>query len=178
MLQRLQIENYALIDRLDLEFHAGLNLLSGETGSGKSIVVDAVELLLGSKASTDVVRSGADRAKIVGVFSAPATSRIKSAAADVRELFESSGLDYLEGEELVVQREVLAGGKSRSFLNHQPVTVALCREISAFLAEVHGQNEQQELFSPAAQLQMLDRFGRLEELTENVRERYKAWKNL
>src|SRR5438067_2463837 len=93
MLQRLQIENYTLIDRLDLEFHPGLNVLTGETGSGKSIVVDAVELLLGDKAFQEVIRSGSERAKIVGVFSLPCKSQ-GAASNRIKDLFESSGIDF------------------------------------------------------------------------------------
>ena len=145
MLQHLHIENYALIDSLDLEFRPGFNLLTGETGSGKSIVVDALCLLLGEKASSEVIRSGADRARITGVFSSATPSSRSEACRWPRLLaaLAESGVEAPEDEDLVVQRDILPGGKSRVFINHQPATVGLAKTIAPFLAEVHGQNEQQ-----------------------------------
>lgn len=182
MLQQLHIENYALIDSLDLEFRPGFNLLTGETGSGKSIVVDALGLLLGEKAPAiaGVIRSGAERARITGVFS-PAGSLSRNEASRWPRLLAAlaeSGLEAPEGEDLVLQRDILAGGKSRVFINHQPATVGLAKTIAPFLAEVHGQNEQQELFSPSAQLQRLDRFGGLGASAAQARERFECWKKL
>jgi len=194
MLHHLHIENYALIDVLDLEFRPGFNLLSGETGSGKSIVVDALELLLGEKASSEVIRSGAERARITGVFAPPALPSLgegrsappsgDKSGADVErwsrfmEILTESGIEASDGDDLVLQRDILAGGKSRVFINHQPATVGLARMIAPYLAEVHGQNEQQELFSPSAQLQRLDRFGSLLALAAQARERFGRWKEL
>ena len=179
MLQHLHIENYALIDSLDIEFRSGLNLLSGETGSGKSIVVDAVGLLLGDKASSESIRSGAERARITGVFSAAPSSHSDDGRWErLLAFLAESGMEAPEGEDVVLQRDILPGGKSRVFLNHQPATVGLCKSMASYLAEVHGQNEQQELFSPSAQLQMLDRFGSLVELAAPVRERFEVWKSL
>ena len=177
MLQHLHIENYTLIDSVDLEFRPGLNLLTGETGSGKSIVVEALGLLLGEKASTDFIRSGAERARITGVF---ASSDRGGAGRWSRLLavLSESGFEIPEDEDLVVQRDILAGGKSRVFVNHQPATVGLARSIAPYLAEVHGQNEQQELFSPAVQLEALDRFGGLGATAAEARERFGRWKQL
>ncbi|HLD77723.1 MAG TPA: AAA family ATPase, partial [archaeon] len=202
MLQHLHIENYALIDSLDLEFRPGFNLLTGETGSGKSIVVDALELLLGEKASSEVIRSVADRARITGVFSPPALRSLGpppggsgpqggvggSAAPSSRSepgrwplllaALAESGIEVPEGEDLVLQRDILPGGRSRAFINNQPATVGLAKTIAPFLAEVHWQNEQQELFSPGAQLQTLDRFGGLGAPAAQARERFERWKEL
>ena len=124
MLRHLHIENYALIDRLDLEFRAGFNVLTGETGSGKSIVVDAVVLLLGGKASGELIRSGAERAQITGVFSA-ASPAASSRWTRLRKLLAESGIALDESEDLIVQREISAAGKARVFVNHQPATAAL-----------------------------------------------------
>ena len=174
MLRHLHIEHYALIDRLELELHPGLNLLTGETGSGKSIVVDAVDLLLGEKASPDLVRSGAERARIVGIF-APESATATGASANGRKqskpkgastpawpriltLLEESGIEAAE-DELIVQRDILAAGRSRIFVNSQPATAGLLRSLAPLLAEVHGQNEQQSLFEPATQRDVLDRFA-------------------
>jgi len=178
MLRQLHIENYTLIDSLDLEFHPGFNLLTGETGSGKSIVVDAVELLLGGRASPEVIRSGCERAQIAGVFSAPVAKAASALWNRMRALLDESGITLDAGEDLILQREILAGGKSRAFVNHCPATAGLLKNLAPFLAEVHGQNEQQELFSPAAQLEMLDRFGGLTPKAVVVREQFVTWKGL
>src|SRR5512133_822251 len=108
MLLELVVENYAVVERLRVHFHPGLNLLTGETGSGKSIVVDALGLLLGGRASADMVRSGMSRARIAGIFDV-------RDCAGVKRLLEPAGLELEEGE-LLIEREILAGGKSRAFL--------------------------------------------------------------
>jgi len=142
MLQSLHIENYALIAKLSIEFGPGLNLLTGETGSGKSIVVDALGLLLGDKGSADLIRAGAERAVVSGVFS-------------VRRNLEDLGFAG-NGDDVVIRRELNASGKTRVFVNDRPATVGSLRSLAPWLAEIHGQNEQQELFSAATQLEMLD----------------------
>jgi len=166
MLQSLHIENYALIARLSLEFGPGLNLLTGETGSGKSIVVDALGLLLGGKGSPDLIRGGADRALITGSFSLRRNRALT-------ELAEEMGFE-LAGEETLVKRELQSSGKTRAFLNDSPVTVAALRGLAPWLSEIHGQNEQTELFAPSLQLAMLDRFAEAD--TTAVFQGYAAWK--
>ena len=180
MLRHLHIENYTIIESLDLEFRPGLNVLTGETGSGKSIVVDAVELLLGGKASTDLIRSGSERGQIAGVFSAgPSSAKAPTAQwKRLRALLDDSGIELEDGEELIVQRDITAGGKSRVFVNHLPATAGLLKTLAPYLAEVHGQNEQQELFSPAVQLDLLDRFGGLSPLASPVRDHFAGWRAL
>src|ERR1035438_3126145 len=117
MLLELVVENYAVVERLRVRFHAGLNLLTGETGSGKSIVVDALGLLLGSRASADMIRTGEPRARVAGIFDV-------RDQAGVRTLLEPAGLDVEDGE-LLVEREILAGGKSRAFVGSRPVSASL-----------------------------------------------------
>lgn len=166
MLQSLHIENYALIARLSLEFGPGLNLLTGETGSGKSIVVDALGLLLGGKGSPDLIRGGADRAVITGSFN---LRRSRALAELAREMgFE------LEGEETLVKRELQSSGKTRAFLNDGPVTMTGLRALAPWLSEIHGQNEQTELFAASVQLAMLDRFAEAD--TAAVSQAFAAWK--
>ncbi len=166
MLQSLHIENYALIARLSLEFGPGLNLLTGETGSGKSIVVDALGLLLGAKGSPDLIRGGADRAVITGGFSLRRSRALADLAVEMG--FE------LGGDETLIRRELQSSGKTRAFLNDSPVTVAALRALAPWLSEIHGQNEQTELFAPAVQLAMLDRFAEADPAP--VSEAYTAWK--
>src|SRR5881409_2776008 len=141
MLVELMVENYAVIERLRIRFHDGLNLLTGETGSGKSIVVDALGLLFGGRASADMIGSGHERSRVSGIFSA----------------CDLAGLDVAaEDGELLIEREILASGKSRAFIGSRPAAVSLLREIAPLLGDIHGQHEQQLLFSGDAQLRMLD----------------------
>src|SRR5580658_1802096 len=170
MLVELVVENYAVVERVRVRFHAGLNLLTGETGSGKSIVVDALGLVLGGRASADMVRSEAERARVAAIFEAPKDSRLLN-------LLEQAGVPVEDGE-LLIEREVLAEGKSRAFLGNRPVTMALLREIAPFLADIHGQHEQQQLFSSVAQLQSLDDFAGLDRQRGEVGGLYRQWKSL
>jgi len=170
VLLEIVVENYAVVERVRVKFHAGLNLLTGETGSGKSIVVDALGLVLGGRASADMVRSDAERARVAAIFEAP-----KDAA--LLELLDQAGAEVEEGE-LLIEREVLSGGKSRAFLGNRPVTMALLRDIAPFLGDIHGQHEQQQLFSAAAQLESLDDFAGLESQRAAVGSLFRQWKGL
>src|SRR5690349_21186921 len=170
MLVELTVENYAVVDRLRVRFHAGLNLLTGETGSGKSIVVDALGLLLGGRASADTVRSETERARVSGIFEAP-----KDPAC--RKLLDDAGVAVEDGE-LLIEREVLAGGKSRAFLGSRPVTLALLRDIAPYLGDIHGQHEQQQLFSADAQLRLLDEFAGVEDLRDQVGAMFREWRRI
>ena len=160
MLLELVVENYAVVERLRVHFHAGLNLLTGETGSGKSIVVDALGLLLGGRASADMVRTGEARARVAGIFD------VKDHAG-VRRLLEPAGLEIEDGE-LLVEREILASGKSRAFVGSRPVAASLLKDLAPHLADIHGQHDQQLLFSADAQREMLDAFAGNRELLDRV----------
>src|SRR5580692_11536972 len=168
MLLELAIENYAVIESIRVRFHRGLNLLSGETGSGKSIVVDALALLLGGRASAETVRAGAERARIAGIFEIAATRPLTA-------ILENAGIQ-LEDHELLIEREILANGKSRAFVGNRPATAALLRDLAPFLGDIHGQHDQQQLFSPAVQRDMLDAFAGAEELAREVAARYRHWR--
>lgn len=148
MLVELSVENYAVIEKLRVRFHRGLNLLSGETGSGKSIVVDALGLLLGARTSAEMIRSGAERARVSGIFELEGHPK----------LLEEAGID-MDDHEILVEREILANGKSRAFVGNRPVTAALLRDLAPCLGDIHGQHDQQQLFSAAAQREMLDTFA-------------------
>ncbi len=164
------VENYAVVERVRVRFHPGLNLLTGETGSGKSLVVDALGLLLGGRASADMVRSDTERARISGIFELP-----KGDAS--RKLLEEAGLE-IEDEEVLIEREIQAGGKSRCFLGSRPVTAALLRELAPWLGDIHGQHEQQQLFSSAAQRDLLDEFAGAEDLRARVADLFRQWEQL
>ena len=154
MLVELRLENYAVIDNAAVELASGLNLLTGETGAGKSILIDALALLLGEKASTEVIRTGADRAVISAVFECDADPEISIAS-----VLERNGLDESEDGSLIVRREISAGGKGRVFVNNQPATVAVLRQLAPHLAIIHAQNESMLSFDPPARLKLLDGFA-------------------
>ncbi|HYD83467.1 MAG TPA: DNA repair protein RecN, partial [Opitutus sp.] len=154
------------MEKLRVRFHAGLNVLTGETGSGKSIVVDALGLLFGGRASNEMLRSGADRARISGIFEAP--------KAAIRTLSDA-GIETEDGE-VLIEREILAGGKSRAFIANRPVTAALLRELSPHFGDIHGQHDQQQLFSPDAQLDIVDSYGKAAPLLERVAGVYREWR--
>ncbi len=171
MLLELRVENYAVIDSLTVEFAPGLNLLTGETGAGKSILIDAMSLLLGDKASTEMIRHGADKAMVSGVFEAdePALKRI----------LEDNGIEP-EGNHIIVKREIAGGGKGRVFVNNQPATVGLLRQLAPALASVHAQNETILAFDAAARLELLDSFCSQHKAAgannlQALAEKYAAW---
>jgi len=170
VLVELLVENYAVVEQVRVRFHPGLNLLTGETGSGKSIVVDALGLVLGARASGEMVRAETDRARVSAIFEVP---RDKACLA----LLDQAGVAAEDGE-LLIEREVLAGGKSRAFVGSRPVTAALLREIAPFLGDIHGQHEQQQLFSGEAQLLLLDEFAGLDERRELAGVLFREWKRV
>ena len=168
MLVELRLENYAVIDNLAVDFAPGLNLLTGETGAGKSILIDALTLLLGEKASTDVIRSGAERAVVSGVF------EIESAGAQLAtQILEDNGLDS-EGDSVILRREIAAGGKGRVFVNNQPATVAVLKQLGPYLSTVHAQNETLAAFDGPARLALLDAFAGSQ--LAGVQETFRTWK--
>ena len=168
MLVELVVENYAVIERVRVRFHDGLNLLTGETGSGKSMVVDALGLLFGGRASPEMIRTGEERARISGIFELPDDARL-------RALLEQAGIEF-EDHELIVEREILAGGKSRAFAGSRPVTATLLRDLAPLLGDIHGQHDQQRLYDAGAQLEMLDAFARHPELLAEVADLYRRWR--
>ena len=167
MLQELDIESYAVVDRLRVEFHSGLNLLTGETGSGKSIVVDSLELLFGARASADVVRAGASKARVCGRFECP-----PDVAA---QLLSEDGDDDSQDDELILERHVLASGKSRAYINGSPATLAQLRQLAVHIGDIHGQHEQQTLLSPTAQLRMVDAYAGLGDQASDLRAAHQRW---
>src|ERR1700723_159106 len=164
MLLELRAENYAVIDRAVAMFGLGLNLLTGETGAGKSILIDALALLLGGKASTDVVRHGEEKAVVSCVF------ELTPGAAAVLEV---NGIDS-ESDHILLRREIVTSGKGRVFINNQPATVNVLRQLAPELALVHSQGETLGSFDQAQQRSLLDRFGEVN--TEAVAEAFARWR--
>jgi DNA repair protein RecN (Recombination protein N) len=149
MLVELRAENYAVIDHAIASFGAGLNLLTGETGAGKSILVDALALLLGGKGSGELVRHGADKAALSCVF---------ESTPGAEAILEANGIDA-EGAEIILRREILSTGKGRVFVNNQPATVHVLKQLAPELALVHAQTESLSSFDQAQQRLLLDRFA-------------------
>jgi DNA repair protein RecN (Recombination protein N) len=169
VLAELRLENYAVIDNLVVGFGQGLNLLTGETGAGKSILIDALALLLGDKASSDVIRTGAERAVVSAVF------EVESAAEkSLAKILEANGLDESEDGSVILRREIAAGGKGRAFVNNQPATVAVLRLLAPHLATIHAQNESILNFDGPARLELLDAFAGSQ--LEPVETAFAAWK--
>jgi len=153
VLVELRLENYAVIDNLAVEFAAGLNLLTGETGAGKSILIDALALLLGDKASSDIIRAGSDKAVISAVFEVEGGAGERAA-----EALEANGLDSND-DAIILRREIAAGGKGRVFVNNQPATVAVLRQLAPHLATIHAQNESILAFDGPTRLALLDAYA-------------------
>ncbi|MGA9543117.1 MAG: DNA repair protein RecN [Candidatus Sulfotelmatobacter sp.] len=171
MLVELRLENYAVIDNAAVEFASGLNLLTGETGAGKSILIDALALLLGEKASSEVIRTGAERALVSAVFTC------EGRAGDaIEKVLERNGLDESDDGSLIVRREIAAGGKGRVFVNNQPATVAVLRQLAPHLATIHAQNESILSFDAPARLALLDAFAGSQH--EQVAAAFETWKGI
>jgi DNA repair protein RecN (Recombination protein N) len=166
MLLELRAENYAVIDHAIAVFGPGLNLLTGETGAGKSILVDALALLMGDKASSDVVRHGAERAVVACVF---------ESTPGAENTLESNGIDA-EGSEIILRREIQAGGKGRVYVNNQPATVNVLRQLAPELALVHAQSETMGSFDQAQQRILLDRSAGIS--SERVAAAFQEWSEI
>ena len=167
MLTHLQIRDFAIIDLIELEVRAGLTVLTGETGAGKSIVVDALALLGGGKGGAEVVRAGAERAELSATFD------IGDSPPALRELLAEQSVEAQD--ELTVRRVIATDGRSRGYLNGVSVPLTLLRDVGALIVEIHGQHEFQSLTRSGAQRELLDDFGKNTELADSVREAHKIW---
>ncbi|HEU4369167.1 MAG TPA: DNA repair protein RecN [Methylomirabilota bacterium] len=159
MLRELRLRNFAVVESVTVPFAPGLNVLSGETGAGKSILIDALVLVRGARAQADVIRADAETATVEAVF---------EAAGGARAALEEAGLTADDNGEIVVRRELARSGRHRAFVNDSPVTVTLLERLGDTLVEVHGQHEHQRLLEPARQLELLDRFADTEETCARV----------
>ncbi len=151
MLTALSIKNFAIIEQLDVQFHEGLTVLTGETGAGKSIIIDAVQLLAGGRSSTHFIRYGSDKAELEGLF------HIEEKTAAFSELLDALGIEV--EDEIVLRRELNRNGKTTSRINGKLVTIAILREVASFLVDIHGQHENQELMQEKYHIQLLDHFA-------------------
>ena len=150
MLLEISIKNFAIIQSISLNFEEGMTVLTGETGAGKSIIIDAMNMMLGARATTDVIRHGAPKAEIEGLFSLE-NSRV------LQEIFDEQGLEM--SDEIIIRREILQNGRSISRVNGQMVNLSVLKAIGQQLVDIHGQHDQEELMRPHRHIQMLDEFG-------------------
>ena len=170
MLVELRLENYAVIDNLVVEFAAGLNLLTGETGAGKSILIDALALLLGDKASPDLIRAGSEKAVLSAVFEVEGP-----AEKAISKISEINGIDLADGS-IILRREISTVGKGRVYINNQPATVAVLRQLAPHLATIHAQNESILSFDATARRGLLDTFAGTQ--IDATSEAFRNWKNV
>ncbi|MCZ7615600.1 MAG: AAA family ATPase [Ignavibacteriaceae bacterium] len=160
MLKSLEVKDYALIEHISVEFGNGLNIITGETGAGKSILIDAMSLLLGERASTEVIRKGAQKSFVEGIFEVKANKKVKS-------LLEENEIEF--ADELIVRREISFKGSNRCFINDTPVNLNLVKDIGNQLVDLHGQHEHQSLLRTETHIDYLDEFGNYEELHQQYK---------
>src|SRR5262245_51460099 len=168
MLRSLSIRDFVIVDRLELEFAAGFTVLTGETGAGKSILVDALAMVLGARAEAIVVRKGAERADISAVFDPDRPPAVRRWLAD----------NDLAGDDdaCLMRRVIETGGRSRGYINGRPATLAQLRDLGELYVDIHGQHEHQSLARPAAQRELLDSYGGLTDASEKVAAHFYSWR--
>jgi DNA repair protein RecN (Recombination protein N) len=176
VLTLLNISNVALIDELQVEFEGGLNLLTGETGSGKSIIVDALGVLVGGRFTSDLLKAGAKRAAIEGLFAVTRSAELEAllSAAGI-DLSQEQGSEPATGHELIIRRELSLTGRNKIFINNQLATQSLLRDLRPFLVDIHGQGDQQTLFSPDTHLELLDAFAGVAAQRQAVADCFQRW---
>lgn len=172
MLKLLTVRNFAVIEAIVVEFKNGLNLLTGETGSGKSILVDALGLLLGDRGFLSQIRSGEKSAFVEGIFELSGDG-----AERVNAILDGAGVEGQTDDEIVIRREVVSSGKTRIFINDRTVSVSILRRLQPLLVEIHGQGEQKLLRSTRAQLDLLDTYAGCQTLRKEVGEAFSFWKS-
>ncbi len=171
MLEHIRIRNYALIEELKIDFSSGFNVLTGETGAGKSIILGALNLILGEKAYTEYIRSGEQKAFVEALFDI-------SKNFDVQSLLNNLGIEFDISEPLIIRREFSIEGKSRSYINSTPVPVAKLKTIGDYLIDIHGQHEHQSLFKVNTHIDLIDKFGKLEKDRGEIKNKFLEYKNL
>jgi len=164
MLKTLEIKDYALIDHINVEFSKGLNIITGETGAGKSILIDAMSLLLGERASTEVIRKGTQKSFVEGIFDIESNKKVKS-------LLEENEIEFQP--ELIIRREISLKGSNRCFVNDSPVSLNVVKELGDLLVDLHGQHEHQSLLRSETHIEFLDEFANNQKMLENYKNIYK-----
>ncbi len=171
MLKSLVVQDYALIENISVEFGKGLNIITGETGAGKSILIDAMSLLLGERAAVEIVRKGASKSVVEGIFEADFNSKVPF-TEKVKKVLEENEIDLLP--ELIIRREISLKGNNRCFVNDTPVPLTVIKELGNLLVDLHGQHDHQSLLRTETHIDYLDIFSGTEELLNEYRTHYKA----
>ncbi len=171
MLEHLRVRNYALIEELNIDFSSGFNVLTGETGAGKSIIIGALNLILGEKAYTEYIRTGEQKAFVEALFDI-------SNNYEVQSILEKFGIEYDKSEPLIIRREFSIEGKSRSYVNATPIPVSKLKLIGDTLVDIHGQHEHQSLFKVNTHIDLIDKFGKLDKDKELLKEKFLLYKSL
>ncbi|MBF6975893.1 DNA repair protein RecN [Streptococcus macedonicus] len=171
MLLEISIKNFAIIEEISLTFENGMTVLTGETGAGKSIIIDAMNLMLGARASLDVIRHGANKAEIEGLFSVGENPALT-------QILEENGIDVTE--ELIIRRDILQNGRSIGRINGQMVNLTTLRAIGQYLVDIHGQHDQEELMKPNMHIRMLDEFGneQFADVKKHYQELFESYRQL
>jgi DNA repair protein RecN (Recombination protein N) len=178
LLTLLNISNIALIDELRIEFDRGLNLLTGETGSGKSIIVDALGVLIGGRFASDLLKAGADRGFIEGLFTVARSPELEIILKSAGLNEEETETDEASERELIIRREFSTSGRNKIFIDNHLATQSLLRQLRPFLVDIHGQGDQQTLFDVDTHLELLDSFAGVDGLRQQVTEAYRRWHEL
>jgi len=163
MLKSFEVKDYALIEHISVEFGSGLNIITGETGAGKSILIDAMSLLLGERASTEVVRKGAQKSYVEGIFNVKGNKKVKS-------LLEENDVEI--SDELIIRREISLKGSNRCFINDTPVNLNLVKDVGNLLVDLHGQHEHQSLLRTETHIDYLDEFGDYQDILQQYKKIY------
>ena len=171
MLLEISIKNFAIIEEISLTFENGMTVLTGETGAGKSIIIDAMNLMLGARASLDVIRHGANKAEIEGLFSVGENPALT-------QVLEENGIDVTE--ELIIRRDILQNGRSIGRINGQMVNLTTLRAVGQYLVDIHGQHDQEELMKPNMHIRMLDEFGneQFTDVKKHYQELFESYRQL
>lgn len=169
MLQTLYIENIAVIEKTSIDFNRGLNVLTGETGAGKSIIIDSINAVMGQRTSKEIIRTGESTAFVSAQF--------EDINDDVKAKLSELGFDDDEGT-LIIQRTISLSGKNACKINGRPATLSMLRELSKSLINIHGQHESYELFSPETHIDYIDSYGGCNSLLDAYKEKYREYKIL
>lgn len=171
MLDYLRIRNYALIDDLKINFSKGFNVLTGETGAGKSIIIGALNIILGEKASTELIRTGEQKSIIEAVFDISENNLVFL-------ILDNSGIDYEKSEPLILRREITIDGKNKNYINSTPITLSKLKELGDILVDIHGQHEHQSILKVNIHIELIDNFGKLNKERENLKVFFKKYIDL
>lgn len=171
MLLEISIKNFAIIEEISLNFESGMTVLTGETGAGKSIIIDAMNMMLGSRASTEIIRHGASKAEIEGYFSVEKNQLLKA-------ILSQNGIDY--EDDVIIRREIFQNGRSVSRINGQMVNLSVLRQVGQYLVDIHGQHDQEALMKASQHLYLLDAFGdkEFDKIKKRYQDTFQAYKSL